>query len=238
MTKKHLRVWGFFCVALGIVSQCLIRGGILKLRGMSSPELLELMERSPESMLWITISLALQALESCAIPIFAFLLVKGFCEAENVRKYFCRIVAVAVASEIPYNLAFSGVLLDPGSRNPAFALALGAGMLWLWRYFSGNNGFIKVAIALAAVLWCGMLGIVHGPFVIAMTAVIWFSQGKAYATLLSCGAAALGAALSPFYLAAPLGVAAVHFYREEEGNPVSLLCYPLFLLAGFAATLL
>lgn len=244
LSASGIRIWGYLFILLGIAAKCFIQNGMLGISGMSSQQLLQMMEQSEQGMMLITVSIVMQALESCAVPIFALLLVEGFCKTSNWKRYLGRLALVAVVSEIPYNLAMSGRILDISSRNPVFALVLGLAMLWFYRYLgekSGKNTAIKLFVTVAAILWSGMLSIEHGAFFLLMTAVLWLTRGKSYRILVGVVAAAVGCGLSFLYVVAPFSFLAIHFYNGEKGESnrvANMLCYPLMLLAVYAATFL
>ena len=133
--SNALRIWGFVFLTLGILGKGLLQNRYLQLDQVSAQELLEIMSASGTAMIIATAALALQAVETCAVPLFSFLLVEGFGHSKSRRRYFLRVAGLAVLSEIPYNLAISGQLLDTGSRNPVFGLALGLILMYFWNRF-------------------------------------------------------------------------------------------------------
>ena len=246
ITRTALRLWGIFFAAVGIAGEAILQNRILGMGSVTNQQLLEAMMADNGMMIAATLALVLQAVQTCAVPIFCFLLVEGFQHTRDPLKYLLRVLGVAVVSELPYNLAMSGSLWDASTRNPAFGMALSLVMLLIFKRFDGK-GFgklmMKVIVAAAGVVWAVMLGIVEGQSCVVLVAVLWAARNqKQFRSFIGCGAAACCTLFSPFYLASPMGFMAVHFYQGEQGEENRLInygAYPaLLLIAGIAGTFL
>lgn len=208
-------------------------------------ELVEAMQKSGTVMILATAALVLQALETCAVPIFAFLLVEGASHTANLPKYILRVALTALVSEIPYNLAMSGTFLDVSSRNPVFGSVIGLLMLWFYHRWQGktlSRVLIRVAVTLAAMLWCVMLSVSYGPALLLILTVLWAMREKPMLRSVAGAMAALVCSVgSVFYMASPMGFLAVHFYNGEKGpdnRTINYLAYPVLLLAVWAVGVL
>ena len=238
LNRQALRTWGMLFLTLGIAGRGIIQNHILGIGLVSNMELLEAMNANPDMMMFATLALLCQAVEACAVPIFAFLLVEGFQHTHSWSHYLLRVLGVAVLAEIPYNLAVSGKLLDLGSRNPAFGLALSLVLLYFLRNQQGKQ-FTKIVIKLfvivAAVLWTQILGIDHGVCSVVVSSVLWAVWNRQhFRTFIGCSAVMACCLLDPFYLGAPMSFLAIHFYNGEKGESslwVNYLAYPAVLLA-------
>lgn len=237
MNGDSLRTWGLFFLAAGVIGRGLLQTHILGIGQLTALQLLETMNASQTAMTMVTISLVLQAMETCAVPIFAMMLVEGVQHTSDFKAYMLRVTGLALIAEIPYNLAFSGKILAMDARNPVFGLVLSMVMLYFFRQYAGfgiKQILIKVFVAVASVIWCRMLSIDSGICVVLVVAVLWTFRKKAlYRNFAGAIALVLCTAVSPFYLAAPMGFLAVFFYNGEEGTnsrTVKYLAYPVILL--------
>lgn len=239
-----IRAWGFLFLAAGVIGRGIIQCHLLGISQMSAQQLLEVMSGSESAMTLVTASLVLQAVETCAAPIFVLLLVDGIQHTSDLKAYMLRVAAVALLSEIPYNLAISGKLLSFDSRNPVFGMLLCQMMLWFFQHYSGKgaqNILIKFAVTAAAVIWCQMLHIEFGSCLILMAAVLWLLRDKPiYRNLAGTTIAIVCSMISPFFLAAPMGFMAVHFYNGEKSTNsryINYLAYPAMLLLAAVTAL-
>lgn len=242
LSGNALRIVGLLCLVLGVAGRCLIQNRMLGMANTTGSELLALLNQKPELMTMATVALVLQMIYCCAVPVFAFLLVEGFCHTGNYRKYLMRVLVIAAVSELPYNLAMGGGLLVTDSRNGVFALAIGLVVLYFYRRYrekTGRNFVVKALVTVAAVLWIGMLRVDDGLATLLLICVVWALRPKTNFRTLGCCAAAIGCTLiSPYYALAPLSFIATHFYNEEKGSGnriLSYLAYPAILLAAAVA---
>lgn len=241
LNANGLHTWGMLFLTLGIVGKSLIQNRLLHMGTVTSAELMEAMQSSGTVMMQATLALVFQALETCAVPIFAFLLLEGAARTASLPRYILRVGALAAVSEIPYNLAMSGVLLDGTGRNPVFGSLIGLVMLWFYGRWSDNSFshvVIRILVALAAMAWCVILSVSQGPALLLILAVLWALREKTTLRNLLGAAAALVCCLgSLFYMAAPMGFLAIHFYNGEKGaenRAVNYLAYPALLLIIWA----
>lgn len=244
ITASALRAWGLLFVAIGIVGKGLIQNVLLGVGSMDPQMLLQAMNESDGVMGMVTLSLVLQAMETCAIPIFAFLLVEGFQHTSDYKKYLIRVIAVALVSELLYNVVMNGQVIALSSRNPVWGCVLSLVLLGLFRYVDEKlkgSKVLKTFMGLAGILWASMLTVEHGVFFVILVLVLWIMRVKPqFRLFVGMAAAALCMPISPFYLASTMGFMAVHFYNGEKGDSspvVNYAAYPAMLLACAAAAI-
>ena len=225
--------WGMAFAICGVVSGA-IQQGILG--GLTGKALLTAMEADPGMMTAATAALLLQALEACAVPVFACLIATG-----EVR--ILPLAIVAVVSEIPFDLLCYGRPFAMAGQNPVMGLVIAGILIYFFRRYPGTDGqslLIKAAVLGAGLVWCGMLRVKDGSFVLIVTAILWALRNRPlWRNFAGVTAGVLCSLLSPFYLASPLGFLLIHFQREDREIPGfwGWLAYPAALLlgAGFAA---
>ena len=238
ITSAGLRVWGMLFVAAGIISRCVLQNTILGLKNASTMDILALLNESSANMILATVAIVLQAAETCAVPIFALLLAEGFLHTKNWKPYLLRVAVVAVLSEIPYDLATNGSVLNMSAQNPCIGLVIGMVILYLYSRFSqptAAHRLLKAFILIAAILWAEMLNVEHGTPLVIMVALFWLMRERpGLRGLIGGGVALVCTIVSPFYLAASMGCLPVHMYNGEQGEGnriVNYLAYPVLLLA-------
>lgn len=237
ITGGGLRAWAFLFLAAGVFGRGILQARVLGVGTVSAQALFEAMNASPAAMTMATVSLVLQALEVCAVPIFAFLVVEGVSHTESLSRYVGRVALLALVCEVPYQLAFTGKIWNTASHNPVLGVALCLVMIWFFRRYpekSLGHRAVKVLVFVAAMLWALMLRVDCGVPMVILAAAFWLTREKEkYRLFAGAIAAALCMVVSPFYLAAPMGILPIHFYNGEPGElsrPVKYLLYPAILL--------
>lgn len=240
-----LRTWGLLFLTAGVLGRGLIQNHILGVGVLTTQQLLEVMGSSQQAMSLVTASLVLQALETCAVPLFALMLVEGVQNTSSFPAYFKRVLILAALCELPYNLAMHGKLLFLGNRNPVFALVMCMVMLYLFSRFPEGkkiNVLLKVVITIAAILWCEMLKIEYGSATVLIVSVMWaFRKNTLYRNFAGAAAAIVCTVMSMYFLAAPMAFMIIHGYDGEKNTnsrQVNYLAYPVILLAAAAAGLI
>lgn len=238
-----IRKWAMVFMLVGIIGQGVIQNGLLNLNSISGNELVDAMDANPAVTTLVTVALICKVIETCAAPLLAFLLVEGFQRTSSFEKYLVRVGGLAVVSEIPYNLACGGKLLDLGSRNPVFGLFIALVMLYFFKRYeerSIKNTAIKLVIFAAAFLWCQMLGIAQGICLVTLVGILWLARGKSeMRALYAFMGAMLCTVFSTYYMGCCLSCIMLHRYNQERGeqNPkFNYAFYPAALLiVGIAA---
>ena len=93
-----LRTWGLIFLLAGAVGRGLIQNTLLGLGTMTAEQILQAMNETDGVMGMITLSLVLQAIESFAVPIFAFLTVEGYQKTSDYKKHLIRVIAIAMVN--------------------------------------------------------------------------------------------------------------------------------------------
>lgn len=246
LTSTGLRVWGLVFLIAGMIGRGIIQNAVLGIGSVTTQELLQAMEMDGNVVHYASAAIILQGIETCAVPIFAFLLVEGFRHTSNFKAYILRVLGVALLAEIPFNLVCRSQVFDFDYRNPAFALVLGLVMLYFYdRYpgFSAGSIGAKAAVSVGAFLWVQMLRVQDGAPLLVMVAVLWALRNKSVIRPLAAAVAAFACSLfSPYYMVAPISVVAIHLYSGERGAEnkwANYLSYPVLLLAvGIAAVVM
>ncbi len=178
-----------------------------------------------------------------AFPIYCFLLTEGFCHTRSVFRYSLRLGLFALLSEILFDLALNGQVLELYQNNVFFTLLVGLGTMWAIR--EGNNlldrytgkaaGLLSLfwtalmaalGYILAELLWCDY----GGAGVLTITAMYLLKHWPVAGFLAGVGILSIGNTIELFALPAVLPVACYRGDRGRGGKWWFYLFYPAHLL--------
>lgn len=180
----------------------------------------------PENMIFRTVG-------RLAFPIFAFLLVEGFCHTKNIWKYLQNIFILALMSEVPFDLIFYGKFLEFSHQNIFFTLFLAlAGLSFYERfwYSSARWGSLIAILCISELLhtdysYTGILMVFL--FYLFRERALWRNISIAFMNIAAIGSIQSWAVLALIPLA---------FYKGEQGRRMKLFFYafyPVHLLLLF-----
>lgn len=90
-----------------------------------------------------------------AFPLYVFMIIQGYFYTKNFTKYAVRLGLLALVSEIPFDLYFSGSIINFDSQNVVFQLLLC--LFWVKGFHENNNWFFKVSITIALAVLATLL---------------------------------------------------------------------------------
>lgn len=169
-----------------------------------------------------------------AFPIYCFLLIEGFEHTRDVKKYVGRLALFALASEIPFDLAFRGTVLELGYQNVFFTLLIGLLVMCVSRIIeeqpSWNSRTKLVMEVVASVLGMAAASALRtdyaGSGIVCIMLLYFFRKNKKHQILAGC----IGFA---WEFTAPIAFVPIAFYNGKRGWNVRYffyVFYPLHLL--------
>ena len=101
----------------------------------------------------------LTAVGRLAFPIFAFMLAEGFRRTGNVKRYGLRLLALAVLSEIPFDLMYGGTFFYPFHQNVIWTFLIA--LLCMWA-ISSVHKHGKILLTILVCLITAVVGFLAG----------------------------------------------------------------------------
>lgn len=170
-----------------------------------------------------------------AFPIFCFLLIQGFEHTKDRKKYALRLAIFALISEIPFDLAFKGRLLEFSYQNVFVTLFLGLVTIMVFDAVSQKGGLHKivrtllmVAVVLAGTTAAELLRTDYGALGVLCILVLYlFRYNRMWQILAGC--------LSFFWweLPAVIGFIPISLYNGKRGWNLKYLFYVFYPLHLF-----
>lgn len=173
----------------------------------------------------------LRVLGRIAFPIFAYTIVEGFVHTHDLKKYMIRLGIFALLSEIPFDLTFSGKIIEFGHQNVFFTLLLGVAMLAL--YVRGRNVTEQLSIVVVAMFLSKLLNVDYQATGILMIFLFYYLREKKLEKLFAVGILILlvSGKIQLFSLLAFIPIALYNGERGPKMKAFFYAFYPVHLLA-------
>lgn len=236
ISANGLKLLATALMAVYFFSAAVVQNGVLHMSQYTSEELDALLKNDAAAMGWATVASVAMLAGAVAVPVFAFLTVEGVLHTSSVRRYVLSVLAAAVISEVPYDLAMSGKVLNMEDQNSLWTVLIALLMLWLMRRFDGKeliHRVLAVLILLAGCFWAIVLNCRFGGGFVLLTGIFYIFREKKGLKIL------LAVLVSFIYATGPIGLAPVALYSGERrgtegrGKYAFYLFYPI-MMALFA----
>ena len=159
----------------------------------------------------VTLDLVLRLIGRLAFPIFCFLLVEGFLHTHSLRQYAGRMLAFALVSELPFDLAFFHTPFYPGHQNVYWTLFFGLCALGCLRH-CGERSAPGIFSALALAVLAELLRTDYGAIGVLLIVALYITRAS---RPLQC---LFGAVAVCYELPAPLAFLPVSLYNGQRGR--------------------
>ena len=235
ITADGLKMFACIVMFIRTIGIVVIEKGMIHLESYTQSSLNEAMAQDSRLMTLAGLGAVSQLAGGLAIPIFAFLLVEGVRNTSDYKKYLLAMLGTALLSELPYDLAMSGKILDFSGQNGMFTMTICLILLKcleLTGSISGAAGkLVRFLEILAAVLWTSLFKSEYGLCMVLLTAVFYVFYTKNVIKTI------LGGAISLMYVTGPLAFYGLWCYNGERKNRINkylyYAVYPVSLLVVF-----
>ena len=237
ISGNTLKIIAIITMLIDHIGAVVIENGILKYQ---DPFLMQTILATPEGIKWSTIDFVLRTIGRISFPIFCFLLVEGFLHTKDVRKYGIRLLAFALISEIPFDLAVFNSWFHPGYQNVFFTLFIG---LWVLEWYQKAMGdplrqFLAIGVG------CGVSILLKSDYnldgIVLILIIYIFRNNKKLQTIFAGIMAALISASC--FGAGIFALLPIHLYNGKKGERnIKYLFYgfyPLHLILLYIVRLL
>ncbi len=189
--------------------------------------------------------LAFRIIGRIAFPVYAFLLAEGAVRSSDVLNYLLRLLGFALISEIPYDLALHGTLLELSNQNILFTLSASLIAVTAYRHASrkwpGDARQLLGLLVLAAMMAAAeFLGFDYGAMGVLLTFgfYIWrYAFGGSLFQLFGMGLVFAYLWANTIEIYALVAFLPIFLYNGEKGSKLNRYWfygfYPAHLLALF-----
>lgn len=166
-----------------------------------------------------------------AFPLYCFLMAEGAAHTSNIKKYLGRLLAFAILSEIPYDLACRNTIFYPQAQNVFFTLFLGLLACAVLKQYGRQKPLFGLAGVACTALLAQILRTDYGAFGVLLIVAFFVcrsfpDRGALLLIILNTGFSLLNH--MTLQLTAPLAAVPILLYNGQRGKSVNKLLFYLF----------
>lgn len=226
VTADGLKLFAAVMMLISNIGIAIVQNGIIHLEQYTQASLSDALANDPKLMTVAGVGVIMQMMEGLAVVLFAFLLVEGFRNTSNFKKYLLTMIVFAIVSEIPYDLAICGALLDPSSQNALATMAVCLVMLYFLDLLKEGNGFLpgilRILIVLCALFWVTMFRMAYGLGMVLLVADLYLLYNRNVLKTL------LGVVIGLLYITGPLAFYGIWCCNGERKDRIPKYAYYIF----------
>ena len=210
-----LKIAGAILMTLYFFSAAVIQNGILHVHSYTPAELSELLAGDAEAMMWAGIGSVAEIVGMIAVSIYAYLLAQGVEHTSSMWKYALSVLAFAVISEAPYDLAVYGQVWNWESQNTLWTVLIALIALWIMKFVEGRGAMTYVLSALGALggcLWTVLLNCKFGWGFVLIAGVMYLLRKRRTLSIVA------GLGVSLVYITAAMGFILISMCDGERRN--------------------
>lgn len=175
------------------------------------------------------LNMVLRLIGRLSFPLFTFLLVEGFTHTRAVKRYLVQLGIFALVSEVPFDLAKEGVLLEFTYQNIYFTLLIGLLTITLFDRFKEEK-YLRWLILIIGMLLSEVLQTDYAAFGILLIFVFYYFRTDKQLRTPIVGLLLL------FQITAIFSLIPIYLYNGKRGKQSKYfyyLFYPVHLLLFF-----
>lgn len=179
--------------------------------------------------------LVFRSIGRLAFPIFAYFIAEGCQKTRNIQGYLRRLLLFGLISEIPFDLAGRGMILEFGHQNVFFTLFLGALAIYFYKSMTekeGKNKTLGWATVACLAFLAELFNTDYGALGVMLIFILYYKRGEFKSQALAILLMNI-LFFNPLQLWGCLSVIPLYFYNQTRGMNLKVVFYafyPLHLL--------
>lgn len=232
ISANGLKIFACITMLIQSIGIAVVENGMIHLDQYTQESLNQAMASDSHLMMLAGTGSVMQLIGGMALPVFAFLLVEGFQNTSDYKKYLFSMFVFALISEVPYDLAMGQKYVDFSSQNAMVTMVICLMMLYALSVLKEKNGFaagmFRCLIVVAAVIWASLFRAEFGLCIVLLVAVFYIFYTKNVLKTI------LGVLISMLYVTGPISFYGLWCYNGKREDKFSKYIfyafYPLHLL--------